>query len=72
MTYQTITYSLAAGVATIALNRPEVMNALSRQMRAELLHAVTRSATEAMAARFVRGRIWAMHRLSARWIWRPS
>ena len=47
MSFQTITYTLAAGVATIALNRPEVMNALSRQMRAELLQAVQRSAAEA-------------------------
>ena len=49
MSFQTITYTLAAGVATIALNRPEVMNALSRQMRAELLQAVQRSAAEAQA-----------------------
>lgn len=40
MTYQTITLTDAAGVATITLNRPEVMNALSTQMRAELLDAV--------------------------------
>ncbi|MCR8725466.1 enoyl-CoA hydratase-related protein [Frigidibacter sp. ROC022] len=40
MQYQTIQTSLADGVATITLNRPEVMNALNTQMRAELLHAV--------------------------------
>lgn len=40
MSYQTITLSEDAGVATITLNRPEVMNALSSQMRAELLDAV--------------------------------
>ncbi len=39
MQYQTITLTEAAGVATIALNRPEVMNALSTQMRAEVLDA---------------------------------
>lgn len=40
MDYLTITLTEAAGVATITLNRPEVMNALSTQMRAELLDAV--------------------------------
>lgn len=40
MTYQTITMTEAAGVATLCLNRPEVMNALSTLMRAELLDAL--------------------------------
>lgn len=40
MGYQTITVTEAAGVATITLNRPEVMNALSRVMRAELTTAL--------------------------------
>ena len=40
MTYQTITLTEEGGVAAITLNRPEVMNALSTQMRAELLDAV--------------------------------
>ncbi len=39
MTYQTITVAEEAGVTTIALNRPEVMNALSAQMRRELIAA---------------------------------
>lgn len=39
MDYQTISATEAGGIATIALNRPEVMNALSTQMRAELLDA---------------------------------
>jgi 2-(1,2-epoxy-1,2-dihydrophenyl)acetyl-CoA isomerase len=43
MTYQTIILTEADGVATITLNRPEVMNALSCQMRAELLDAVRRA-----------------------------
>ena len=47
MQYQTITYSLNAGVCVIALNRPEVMNALTTGLRAELLAAVTRAQTEA-------------------------
>lgn len=40
MSYQTITVTEAGGVATITLNRPEVMNALSSQMRGEVLAAI--------------------------------
>ena len=40
MTYQTISVTIAGGVGLITLNRPEVMNALNRQMRAELLAAL--------------------------------
>lgn len=40
MTYQTITVTLDGGIGTLTLNRPEVMNALSSQMRAEMLAAV--------------------------------
>jgi 2-(1,2-epoxy-1,2-dihydrophenyl)acetyl-CoA isomerase len=39
MTYSTITVTEADGVATLTLNRPEVMNALSSILRAELLAA---------------------------------
>ncbi len=41
MDYQTITLTEAEGVAVISLNRPEVMNALNSQMRAEITQAVT-------------------------------
>ena len=43
MDYETIRHEVTDGVARITLNRPEVMNALNSQMRAELLHAVRES-----------------------------
>ena len=45
--FQTITYELSQGVAVITLNRPSVMNALSRQLRAEMLTAVQQASVEA-------------------------
>ena len=49
MIYDTITYTQADGLGIITLNRPEVMNALSSQMRAELLHAVKAAGKSARA-----------------------
>lgn len=40
MSYQTILVTEADGIGTITLNRPEVMNALSRQLRLELAEAL--------------------------------
>lgn len=40
MQYQTITRMDRDGMAVMTLNRPEVMNALNAQMRAEITHAV--------------------------------
>ena len=40
MLYQTIRLSQRDDIAVLTLNRPEVMNALSTQMRAEISHAV--------------------------------
>ncbi len=40
MAYETILLSVTDDIALITLNRPEVMNALSSQMRAELLDAI--------------------------------
>ena len=47
MEFETITYALADDVALITLNRPDKMNALTSQMRAELTEAVTRGGKEA-------------------------
>jgi len=40
MQYQTISLSLRDNIAVLTLCRPNVMNALNSQMRAEILHAV--------------------------------
>ena len=42
-----ITYDLTDGIATITLNRPEVMNALSASLRRSLLTALLRAQGEA-------------------------
>ena len=49
MDYSTLGYEIDAegGVAVITLDRPEVMNALDAQMRAELRHALTAAGQEA-------------------------
>lgn len=47
MGFETILYDVAAGVATLTLNRPEVRNGLSSVMRAEIREAVARAAAEA-------------------------
>ncbi len=47
MQYQTIRLSLRGDIAVLALNRPEVMNALNTQMRAEILHAVKEAGASA-------------------------
>ena len=64
MNYENILVEYENSVATIILNRPNVMNALNSQMRAELTDAVTRYSKEARVVvltgsetRFVRGKI---------------
>jgi len=47
MGYQTIRYAEEGGIATVTLDRPEVMNALNRAMRAEITEAVMRAAATA-------------------------
>ncbi len=47
MQYETITRDDQDGVALITMRRPDVMNALNTQMRAELTHAIGTAGTEA-------------------------
>src|SRR5829696_4715427 len=46
MTFQYITHDVADGVATLTLNRPEVLNSCNRPMVAELASAVTSTASD--------------------------
>ena len=45
MTFTTIPYAVADGVATITLNRPEARNALNRAMCEDLIAAAPRRPT---------------------------
>lgn len=47
MTYQTITLDITDDIAVLKLNRPEVMNALNSQMRAEITDAARSVADKA-------------------------
>lgn len=49
MDYQTIRYDILANVAVITLDRPDVMNALNTQMRAEITYAVKEAEKDARA-----------------------
>ena len=49
MEYQTLRLTETDGYAVIALDRPDVMNALNTQMRAEILHAVKAAEQSARA-----------------------
>ena len=47
MTHETIQFAVADGIATLVLNRPEVMNALNSRMRSEITEALTTLPEEA-------------------------
>ena len=49
MNYETITFEITEDIAVLTLNRPDVMNALNTQMRAEITHAVRDSGDKARA-----------------------
>jgi 2-(1,2-epoxy-1,2-dihydrophenyl)acetyl-CoA isomerase len=46
MEYQTVNYSVQAGIATVELNRPEVRNAFNNELRSELQQALQRVARD--------------------------
>ena len=48
MSYQTITYAETDGLGLITLTRPDVMNALNRQMRAEITAAMRATTARAV------------------------
>lgn len=50
MDYQTITFDVTDDIATITLNRADVMNALNGQMRAEITHAMIEAPKSARVA----------------------
>ena len=43
MDYQAISFVVENDIALLTLNRPDVMNALSTQMRAEITHEIGRA-----------------------------
>ena len=47
MDYQTLLVDVSDGLAIVTLNRPDKMNALTTQMRAEITHAVQTAGREA-------------------------
>ncbi|MFT6273797.1 MAG: 2-(1,2-epoxy-1,2-dihydrophenyl)acetyl-CoA isomerase [Dinoroseobacter sp.] len=50
MIYDTIQFDITDGLATVRMNRPEVMNALNTQMRAEITDAMRIAGREARVA----------------------
>ena len=49
MSFETIQFATADGVATLTLNRPAVMNALNTRMRAEITQVLTTLAPDVRA-----------------------
>ncbi|MEL6583123.1 MAG: enoyl-CoA hydratase-related protein [Pseudomonadota bacterium] len=49
MSYETLLFEVSEDIATITLNRPDVMNGLTTQMRADLMHALDTASKDARA-----------------------
>ncbi len=49
MEYETVLLNITDGLAVLTLNRPDKMNALTTQMRAEITHAMKQAAHDARA-----------------------
>lgn len=49
MDYEAVQLDITDGLAVLTLNRPDKMNALTTQMRAEITHAMTHAARNARA-----------------------
>ncbi len=47
MVYKVIDYKVEDGIATLTLNRPDVLNGMNQQMRAEITDAVRQAGSEA-------------------------
>jgi 2-(1,2-epoxy-1,2-dihydrophenyl)acetyl-CoA isomerase len=55
MSFQTVQYDLAAGVATVTMNRPEALNALSLQLTSDLNAAFNQAIAEGARAIILTG-----------------
>ena len=47
--YETVDYTLENGIATVRLNQPASLNAMTPTLGTELLEAIRRAATEALS-----------------------
>jgi 2-(1,2-epoxy-1,2-dihydrophenyl)acetyl-CoA isomerase len=55
MNLETVTYETAGGVATITMDRPDALNALSRQLTTDLTAAITKAVADGARAVVVTG-----------------
>ena len=53
MAYETITYEIANGIATVTLNRPQALNAFVPQMNKEVLEALKEGERDSAVRCFV-------------------
>ena len=55
MTFETVTYELNNNVATVSLNRPDALNALSRQLTVDLTSAIRQAIADGARAIILTG-----------------